>query len=125
MALKDTTKQMEALLEHIQKDLGKAMQGNKAACQRVRTGTIKLEKVAKKFRKESVQATKKGQLKKSTKKAATKKKATKKAAPKRKVAKKAAPKRKAAKKSARKAPARKAVKRKTTARKTKRVARRR
>lgn len=45
---------MEILLAAITKDLTKTAKGNKAASQRVRTNSIKLEKVAKKYRKESI-----------------------------------------------------------------------
>ena len=76
MALKESIKKMNQLLEEIMKDMNKAEKGNKAASQRVRTGSIKLEKVAKLYRKESVAAEKGGR---KTKKAATKK-ATKKPA---------------------------------------------
>jgi len=127
MALKATMAKMEKQLLQLCVDLTKVERGNKAAAQRCRTGSIKLEKIAKLFRKESVQAEKKGQIKKKpvAKKKATKSKATtkkvvatkKKAAPKKAVAtkkkavanKKAAPKRKA---TARRPAARK----KTTAR---------
>lgn len=74
MALKDTIKTMHTLLDGIKRDLGKAAEkGNKAASQRVRTGTIKLEKVAKVFRKESVSAEKSGGFKRkpSAKKASS------------------------------------------------------
>lgn len=54
MALKDTIKQLKDLLQDITHDLQKAEGGNKAASQRVRTGTVKLEKVAKLYRKESI-----------------------------------------------------------------------
>lgn len=54
MALKDTTKHMKDLLGNITMDLEKAENGNKAASQRVRTGTVKLEKIAKLYRKESI-----------------------------------------------------------------------
>jgi hypothetical protein len=47
MSLKDTFKQMKDLLCNITSDLEKSENGNKAASQRVRTGTVKLEKVAK------------------------------------------------------------------------------
>lgn len=47
-------------LEDCINDLQKANGGNKAAAQRVRTGTILLEKCAKLYRKESVAAEKKG-----------------------------------------------------------------
>lgn len=74
MALKDTITTMKNLLTCISKDIEKANRGNKAASQRVRTSTIKLEKVAKLFRKESVAAGKKGG-KKAAKRAPAKKKA--------------------------------------------------
>jgi hypothetical protein len=66
MSLRDTMNHMQHLLGAVSKDLGKVERGNKAAAQRVRTGTIKLEKVAKLFRKESVAAEKNGQLKKKS-----------------------------------------------------------
>ncbi|NGX44614.1 MAG: Histone H1-like protein HC1 [Candidatus Anoxychlamydiales bacterium] len=68
MALKDTIKSMHKYLECIAKDLKKADKGNKAASQRVRTCTIKLSKVSKTFRKESVSEERK--TTKKTKKAA-------------------------------------------------------
>lgn len=71
MALADTINHLNQLLHALIKDLGKVTRGNKTAAQRVRTGTIKLERVAKLFRKESVQAEKSGRLKK--KKSAAKK----------------------------------------------------
>lgn len=58
MAVRDTTKSLRDLLDQVCGDLEKAEKGNKAASQRVRTGTIKLEKMAKAYRKESVQAEK-------------------------------------------------------------------
>lgn len=87
MQFKEICKRMRDLLDHITQDLGKAESGNKAASQRVRTGTVKLEKIAKAYRKESIVEEKHG---KSTKKSS--KGASKKAAPKKAVAKKAAPK---------------------------------
>lgn len=54
MSLKETFKELEELLNHITADLKKSEKGNKAASQRVRTGTVKLEKVAKAYRKESI-----------------------------------------------------------------------
>jgi len=99
MGLKETIKEMHETIEHITKDLKKSEKGNKAASQRVRTKSIKLAKVAKKYRKESVceeKKKRKGGAKKATKKKATKKKAaTKRKTVKRKPARKA-------KKSARK-----------------------
>lgn len=75
MALKDTINKMKALLDDVSRNLDKATGGNKAASQRVRTGSIKLEKVAKVYRKESVASEKKGG--KAPKKAAPKKAAKK------------------------------------------------
>lgn len=108
MALKDTIKHLRDLLNNITHDLQKADNGNKAASQRVRTGTVKLEKVAKAYRKESIKGEKgtTKSAKKPAKKAAApaKKAAVKKAAPK----KAAAPAKKAAVKSKPKAKAHRA-----------------
>jgi hypothetical protein len=101
MALKDTYKHLKDLLIAITHDLDKAENGNKAASQRVRTGTVKMEKIAKLYRKESIKSEK---INKGTKKTAKKATANK---PTNKPAKKAAP---TAKKTAAKAPAQKAVK---------------
>lgn len=116
MALKDVMNDMLQLLEGLIKDLSKSDKGNKAASQRVRTGSIKLEKVAKKYRKESIAAEKKGLFKKkpSAKKVAKKKPAKKVA---KKVAKKAVKKvtkvvKKVAKKVALKKPVKKVAKKK-------------
>jgi DNA-binding protein H-NS len=54
MSLKETLKEVISLLEQLIEDAHKSPK-NQAATQRVRTGTIKLEKVAKRFRKESIQ----------------------------------------------------------------------
>lgn len=71
MSLKDTFKHMKELLCNITADLEKSENGNKAASQRVRTGTVRLEKVAKLFRKESISSEKKnkGQKKPTSTKA--------------------------------------------------------
>lgn len=78
MSLRDTVNQLSELLEDVAQDLVKASRGYKAAAQRVRTGTVKLEKLAKKYRKESVAAEKGEQSKRKTtkkkKKASRKKK---------------------------------------------------
>lgn len=119
MAIKETFKHLKDLLVAITHDLDKAENGNKAASQRVRTGTVKLEKVAKLYRKESIKSEKQTKgTKKPAKKAA---KPAKKAA--HKPAHKAAhkPAHKPAKKAAHK-PAHKAVKVKAKA-KAKSVAR--
>lgn len=54
MALHSTITHLKDLLHKISHDIGKAEGGNKAASQRVRTMTVKLEKVAKTYRKESI-----------------------------------------------------------------------
>ena len=54
MALKETIKQLKDLISQISKDIEKADGGNKAASQRVRTATVRLEKTAKIYRKESI-----------------------------------------------------------------------
>jgi len=91
MSLQAIFTQLKNLLAHITQDLSKAEGGNKAASQRVRTGTVKLEKVAKAYRKESIKAEKgvKRPKKAGAKKAAPKKAAHKKAAPKKAAHKKA------------------------------------
>lgn len=74
MGLNETTKHMREVLSNISVDLEKAAAGNKAAAQRVRTGTIKLEKTAKNYRRESINAEKSGNFPKraSQKKSAQK-----------------------------------------------------
>ena len=63
MALNETMMKLNSLLSRVVTDLGKANKGNKSAAQRARVGTIDLEKVSKKFRKESVAAERKGKRK--------------------------------------------------------------
>lgn len=120
MALSKTINDMRSLLKDLIDDLEKAEAGNKAASQRVRTGTIRLEKVAKLYRKESIKAEKssKGKKKPAKKKAAAKKPAAKKAASKKPAPKKAAAKKGAAKKpAAKKTGAKKPAAKKATAKK--------
>ncbi len=95
MALKNTVKDVHHLLARITHDLQKSEKGNKAAAQRVRTSTIKLEKLAKVYRKESIAEDKKSKGKSPAKK----KVAAKKAPAKKKVAAKKAPAKKHAKKA--------------------------
>ena len=59
MSVKETYKNLRELLSNITSDLEKSENGNKAASQRVRTGTVRLEKLAKLFRKESISFEKK------------------------------------------------------------------
>ncbi len=66
MSLRDTIKEMKELLHNITSDVDKAEGGNKAASQRVRTGTVKLEKVAKLYRKESIHSEKQPRAKKAS-----------------------------------------------------------
>ncbi len=120
MALKDTSDQLKKILCCIAGDLEKASKGNRAAAQRVRTCTIKFEKKAKLYRKESVKADKAGAFKKAKKatKAKPKKKAAKKPAMKKVAKKKVAKKRVVKKKSAaRKRPTAKLVKKARKAKK--------
>ena len=79
MAFKDTVKSLRDLLGKITHDLDKAERGNKAASQRVRTGTVRMEKVAKLYRKESIKTEKatKGTKKPAKKAAPAPKKAAK------------------------------------------------
>ena len=60
---------MRELLAAISVDIEKAANGNKAASQRVRTGSIRLEKTAKLYRKESISAERSGHWPKKSKKA--------------------------------------------------------
>lgn len=69
---------MRKLLGQITHDIEKADSGNKAASQRVRTSTVRLEKVAKVYRKESIAFDKKN---KGVRKSSAKKAPAKKAAP--------------------------------------------
>jgi hypothetical protein len=94
MALKETTAQLQALLEGVTKDLEKGSRGNKAASQRVRTGTVKLEKIAKLYRKQSVASEKTvkpkkgesaGKVEAAKAKPSIRKKKTSKSSPKRKT----------------------------------------
>lgn len=92
MGLNETVKRMRELLAGISVDLEKSVGGNKAASQRVRTSTIKLEKIAKNYRKESIASEKHGGSKKSAqKKAPAKAKAKAKPAAAKKPAPKAKP----------------------------------
>ncbi len=68
MGLNETTKRIREMLAAISVDIEKAANGNKAASQRVRTGTIRLEKTAKLYRKESIAAEKNGNWPKKSKK---------------------------------------------------------
>lgn len=64
MTLKETMHQLDLLLMNVVKDLMKVHRGNKSAAQRVRVDTIKLERVAKVFRRESLAAERGGRMRK-------------------------------------------------------------
>jgi len=64
MSFSETVNYLGDLLVSASKDLNKAHRGNKAAAQRVRVATIRLEKIGKRFRKESVAVEKGGRLRK-------------------------------------------------------------
>jgi hypothetical protein len=64
MSLVESIQQLNRLLGNLSRDLLKVQRGNKASAQRVRVGTIHLEKIAKRFRKESIEAEKTGKFKK-------------------------------------------------------------
>lgn len=94
MALHTTINHMKDLLNRITQDLSKAEGGNKAASQRVRTNTVRLEKIGKTYRKESINTEKssKGPRRPAAKKAASKTKSAKPVAKKHTPAAKAKPK---------------------------------
>lgn len=54
MAFMDTLRDLNGLFFSLSKDLTKVEKGNKSAAQRIRVGTIQLERVARQFRKESI-----------------------------------------------------------------------
>jgi hypothetical protein len=56
MALMDTVETMKRMITEIQTELEDVIRGNKAAAKRVRKATLNFAKVAKVFRKESVEA---------------------------------------------------------------------
>lgn len=68
MALIETLSSLEQLVLEIGQDLQKVLKGNLSAAQRVRVKTLRIEKIGKLFRKESVLAEKAGRLKKFRKK---------------------------------------------------------
>ncbi|MBI3508383.1 MAG: hypothetical protein HY069_01925 [Chlamydiia bacterium] len=68
MSFIDSIHYLNTLLTNLSRDMLKVQRGNKAAAQRVRVGTIRLEKVARDFRRESLTAEKRGTFKKKKKK---------------------------------------------------------
>jgi len=56
MALMDTVETMKRMLVEMQTELEDVVRGNKAASKRVRKATLNFAKIAKVFRKESVEA---------------------------------------------------------------------
>ncbi len=73
MALNDTMQRLHHLIEAVAKDLVKVTRGNRSAAQRVRVGTLHLQKWGKLFRKESLHAERRGSLKRRNKKMRRKK----------------------------------------------------
>ncbi len=65
MAFKETLEKLHQHLQDLSNDLQKVSKGNKAASQRVRTGTLKLEKIGKQYRKESLHLEKSGKFTKT------------------------------------------------------------
>lgn len=59
MAFLQTTEELTLLLQAILKDVPKVLKGNKTAAQRIRTKTVKIAKVSKVWRKESLDLEKK------------------------------------------------------------------
>ncbi len=59
MAFLQTTEELTLLLQAILKDIPKVLKGNKTAAQRIRTKTVKITKVSKVWRKESLDLEKK------------------------------------------------------------------
>ncbi|MBM3193985.1 MAG: hypothetical protein FJZ59_07130 [Chlamydiae bacterium] len=69
MAFLQTTEELTLLIQAILKDIPKVLKGNKTAAQRIRTKTVKIAKVSKVWRKESLdQEKKKAKPKKKEKK---------------------------------------------------------
>ncbi|HEX4839018.1 MAG TPA: hypothetical protein VFU89_01095 [Rhabdochlamydiaceae bacterium] len=56
MAMMDTIETMKRMLSEMQMELEDVIRGNKAAAKRVRKATLNFAKIAKIFRKESVEA---------------------------------------------------------------------
>jgi hypothetical protein len=56
MALMDTVETMKRMLAEMQTELEDVVRGNKAASKRVRKATLNFAKIAKIFRKESIEA---------------------------------------------------------------------
>ena len=72
MSFIQTTEELAELLAQLLEDVPKAMKGNKTAAQRIRTNSVKFSKLAKIWRKESLDQERKKSQKK--KKSSTKKK---------------------------------------------------
>lgn len=66
MAFQKTTETLVELCEAVLHDIPKALKGNKSAGQRIRTGTIKIAKISKVWRKESLEQEQKQVKKRKT-----------------------------------------------------------
>lgn len=73
ISLNHIYEELEEVLLQLKTDLNKAFSGNKAAAQRVRTGSIHFEQVAKMYRKLSIQENKAQEEQKRKKKKTCKK----------------------------------------------------
>ena len=68
MSFLQTTEELTQLLETVLEDVPKMMKGNKTAAQRIRTKTVRIAKVAKLWRQESLDQEKKKVTRKKRKK---------------------------------------------------------
>ena len=59
MSFMETTEELAILLQTVLEDVPKVLKGNKTAAQRIRTKTVKIAKVSKIWRKESLELEKK------------------------------------------------------------------
>lgn len=73
MSFVKSTEQIQELCESILYDIPKVMKNNKSAAQRIRTSSIKLSKLAKTWRKLSLEQERKSLKKKKTKESRRKK----------------------------------------------------
>ncbi|MBM3192201.1 MAG: hypothetical protein FJZ63_06100 [Chlamydiae bacterium] len=67
MAFLQTTDELVKLLEETLEDVPKMLKGNKTAAQRIRTKTVKIAKIAKVWRKESLEQERKKIVRKKKK----------------------------------------------------------